>query len=334
MKSLVFLSALYVSVLPAYTRAAQGLSVTTSNVGAKVQFPNTAPWNAITSWRVEFRMHACTAGGILLQGAAFKLMSDCHGVGLTSWPDNSLTVGVGFAPGATDVVVRAQRNPATHQLSLEVWNAAGGGYYSSVSTDQPLTSPINFSSEGFWWGYITSWTCDYFRLFSSNVPLGTLPSPNPGGDLGDWEFEGNFTDLSSYHNDLSNDSATFVGTPLYPPVVAFSPATNCFISSGYPMNFCTVEVGANANLTSTSYSPNLNDSLSYSWKQISGPVSTTISNSGSASTKASGLTTFGEYDYQLTVTDGEGHATSTNLIIGAVSVSASNPCLVNTVPAQ
>src|SRR5947209_20604192 len=116
MKSLILLSALSLSVLPTSAPAAQGLNVTTGNTGAKVQFPNSAPWNDITSWRIEFRMHSCTSGGILFQGSQLKVASDCHGVGLTSWPDNSQAVGVAFAPGATDVVIRAQRIPATHQL--------------------------------------------------------------------------------------------------------------------------------------------------------------------------------------------------------------------------
>ena len=333
MKSFILLSA-FVFVTSAYAAPAQGLVLTNGNTGVRVRFPNAAPWNDITSWRIEFRMHSCTAGGILFQGPLFRVLTDCQSVGIISWPDNSQSLGVAFAPGATDVVIRAQRIPATHQLSLEVWNAAGGGYSSSFTTDQPLTSHVDISVDNFWWGYITSWVCDYFRFFSQTVPLGTLPSSNPGGDIGDWEFDGNFTDASGHGNNAVNDSASFLSTPLYAPVVSFSPASNCFLSSSYPLNFCTVAVGSTAGLVSTSYSPNLNDRLSYSWKQVSGPVTTTISNSKSANTTALGLSTFGEYDYQLTVTDSEGNSTSETLAVGAVTVSASNNCLVTTVPSQ
>jgi hypothetical protein len=54
---------------------------------------------------------------------------------------------------------------------------------------------------------------------------------------------------------------------------------------------------------------------SYSWTQVSGPVTASFSNAAAAATTASGLTTAGSYTFRLTATDNAGATAYANVVI-------------------
>lgn len=77
--------------------------------------------------------------------------------------------------------------------------------------------------------------------------------------------------------------------------------------------------------TSTGTAP-----LSYFWQQLAGPVTCTFSSYTSVSTTVSGCNQFGQYTFQLTVTNADGVST-TSVNIGAVSTDSNDVIIFPTV---
>ncbi len=321
---------------------AQGL-VASSNSGVSTNLASTATFTNLTAWQSVARVHNCTSGGNIFYNDDFQIFTDCHNIYYRSWRDGGgQIVGAMFPAGATDIVLKSRRDPSTQSITIEIWRTDTGAYQVGTNNLGSAFSTVPqpyFAGRYFGIGAAqqsgAAIVVDYVRLFSSIDPLGTAPSPNASGNLADWELDGNLADNTSNHQTLSpNGGPSYVNTPVYAPIVSFSPATNCFVSTAYSMNFCTVIASTKSSLASVSYSPNLNDRLTYLWKQTSGPSSASIASTTAGRTTATGLSQFGEYDFQLTVTDLEGNQTSATLAIGVVTVAAaSNSCLVSGVPA-
>jgi len=321
---------------------AQGL-VISSNTGVSTNLSTAAAFNNVTAWQSIARVHNCTSGGNIYYNDDFQIFTDCNSIYYRSWRDGGgQIVGAPFPNGATDVVLKSRRDPSTQSITMEVWRTDTGAYRVGTTSLGSAFSTVPqpyFAGRYFAIGTAQQQaggiTVDYVRLFSSIDPLGTAPSPNASGNLADWELDGGLADNSTYHQTFSpNGSANFVDTPLYRPIVSFSPATNCFVSTAYTTNFCTMIASTTSSLASIAYSPNMNDALTYSWRQTGGPSSATLANTSASRTIATGLSQFGEYDFQLTVVDKEGNQTSATLAIGVVTVSASSSCLVSGVPAS
>lgn len=320
------------------SEGAQGLAVK-DGAGATASLPNSAPYDALTSYQFVVRMHDCTDGGRdLLGGNPFTLATDCHGVTFVSDADGSKQIGVGFPAGARDVIIRAQRIAASRELTVEVWNAANGEYRVASDSVESLWSnkPVNMGGQqlliGGVWGRIST-TIDYVRFFSKPSALGSPPSAEAGGDLGDWELDQNGKDSSKYHLDLSFVKPPhFVATPEYGPSVGFDSAASCFSSATSSPNFCVAIAGQPAALRSSANSPNSNDKLTYAWSQVNGPATATITNGNTADATATGLTKFGQYEFRLTVTDKKGRQNASTLQLGVVTVRGDNNCLVSDVP--
>jgi hypothetical protein len=340
---------------------AQGLAVTKTSL-ASGSHPNAAPFTAITSFSVVARVHNCTTGGTVYWDNDIQINTTCTGVTFTSWRDSfggSGQESIGLPPGTTDFTLRASRNNANKTLAIEVWQTNTG----SALNHSDIVPPANWCAAACSGGVITDMpgpfgigngslgcacTVDYVRLFSTApvVSPGNIPSPNPGGDLGDWELDGVTVGTcdSSNKNDSSGNSQTLLlagspvatcqNTPTYAPIVAFPAANNCFLSSTYAQKFCTVPAGQPAPLRTTAYSPNLNDTITYAWSQTGGPTGATITNGTTANATANGLTAFGEYDFQIAVTDLEANTTATTLRLGSVTLNPANSCLVTDVPAS
>jgi hypothetical protein len=316
--------------------------------------PNSSPFTSYSSFTVVARIHNCTVDGQFFWNTDIQLetKSSCTQIWFTSWRDSADGFGTPMANipvGATDITVRATRNNATKTLSLEVWQTNTGDYRYSPQ----VVAPIDWCATGCTGGNITdlpgsfgvgngaSFTMagfvDYVRFFSTvqaGVGTGAYPVNTPGGDFGDWELEGNGTDGSGHSQTLTLiGSPGFVTTPTYSPIVAFLPASNCFISASYTPKFCTVRTGATAALNTTAYTPNQGDTITYLWAQTGGPLTAPITGGTTAAASATGLNSFGDYSFQVTVTDSELNATASTLEVGAVSVDASN-CIITSTPAD
>src|SRR5581483_8022713 len=270
--------ALFFLAFSSTTLAADGQALSVEGrPAATVQFPDSRPFRALSSFRVVVRIHNCTAGGADLVGNnLFKVTTDCHSAVIVSWHDHSAMARVAFPDGANDVIIRAERNVANKSLSIETWRIDTGAYRVAVealSADRWDGTPINMGGQQFviggGWAPITA-AIDYIRFYSSTKRVGTIPSPNPGGDLGDWEFDGNLRDASTQKLDLTpSGRSLFVQTPLYPPIVTFENRNNCFMGQNSSPDFCVYVAGSPAVLSAAAYSPNENDTLKYSWTQAS-----------------------------------------------------------------
>ncbi len=333
----------------------QGFVLSPPNTLATTNLSTAAPFYSLASWQLVARVHDCTSSGMIVQNDDFTLSTDCSGVGYGSWRDNSQQVYTHIPAGATDFVVKIRRDSSTQSITIEMWRTDTGEYaVNSVSLGSNWYSGGQPYFPGRYFNIGSSSNSagvkvDYVRLFSKIDPLGTIPSPNPNGDLGDWELDGNGADSSGYGENLTFPGPTaFVNTILYPPVVGFSPAqpevrslvvsptdsVGCFVSTSYSPHFCTVVSGQTAILRSTAYSPNLNDNLKYSWTQTGGPAVLGITDASSPNTTLSNLNQFGEYDLQLTVSDNEGNSSSGTIEVGVVTVDPDKPCLIADVPQQ
>lgn len=323
------------SAAACYAQTAQGITFTSGH-GGSGNYPSSAPYASMSNFRLELRLHACTgSGNAVYADNDFNLEMTCgSNICAVSWRDNSQIVCTNLPAGATDITVRFQR-VLNQYLSVELWRTDTGDY--KVTTATPSSWGGAASDAGgvkVGVGNTNAVTVDYARVFSTVVALSTRPSPNPGGDWADWEFDGNYSDSSSNRINMSAvGSNSFTATPTYAPVIAFTSGRNCFFSASYSTKFCTVS-NQTAALASSAYSPNLNDTINYSWTLLTGPTNATIVNSTSANATATGLSLFGEYDFQLTATDSEGEHTSGTLVVGSVIVSATNSCIITSVPSN
>lgn len=321
--------------------ASQGVVITNGNGTSIPTRPDTSAYAASTQFRFVFRIHNCTAAGNYIVGGdagGINIGTDCNSIYFVSGADGSAETRTAFPVGATDVVAQVQRFNGGQQICVELWRTDTGAYVYSCTNPSSPAGAIDLHSANLFIGGVYSPTLttaiDYVRWYSATVPLGTIPSPNPGGDLGDWELDGNGNDSSGDGLNLSfNAGNTYVNTPLYPPVVAFPSASNCFLNNSLSSiaGFCTYSFST-IHPTTTAYSPNTGDSISYLWTQLDGPASGTITNGTTTSPTISGLTQFGQYDFQVTAKDSENNQTSGTITAGIVTVSNSNSCIVNDVP--
>ncbi len=315
--------------------AAEGLAVT-AGAGATANLPDFTPFDSLASYQFVVRMHHCTSGGrYLIGGNPFNLSTDCHSVTFSSDADRSKQIGLAFPPGTEDVVIRVQRIAAVHELTLEAWRVDNGDYRADeapVENDHWSDKPVSIAGQqlliGGVWAPLSA-TIDYVRFFSKTSAIGTPPSPGPGGDLGDWELDGNGKDLSHHHLNLTfAKPPQFVSTPEYGPNVAFVHTKNCFFSASSSPNFCVAIAGQPLHLESEAHSPNMEENLRYTWAQVDGPASAAIANKASPSATITDLTKFGQYSFRLTVADSKGRQASSTITLGVVTVREDNRCLV------
>jgi hypothetical protein len=217
--------------------------------------PDAAPFNNLSSFRVETRIHGITASPSGL--TQFFSMTSSYDLSLT--PDGSTLnlANVGenqpgqetnqfycSAPlnGATDIQVRFQRNGTLQSYQLQVWNTATGHLLADSGNCgtvlQPTVSLAGSSVVGrFYKGGMA-----FLRLYNTAVTSSTPPSNfRPGGELLDYEFEnaaslgeegsGNDLMFSPSGNPTQVPTPGAGGTPT-PPTISFTAPTNGAVVSG------------------------------------------------------------------------------------------------------
>ncbi len=297
-------------------------------------FPSQAPYSALASWRLEFRFTVTTPSfssyanlwNIGGWGGFWMRLYNDRGSTLLQVNDYLDPVnGCQFGLPVTvnrDTVGRLTRNSPSGLISLELWSVTGSGY--QIVTGN-CTAPFvpGLTGTGALGDSQSIGSVAFLRLYSTILPLGSNPPSGPsGGDLGDWEFNGNGKDSSSHHNDISfSPTPTYSAAPIYPPACLMPPQT-------------TFRAGTTAAIASTSFALDGGNALTYSWRQISGPSVLQIGNSTASQVTLDGMI-FGSYVIQQTVTDSHNQSTSCSTKYGAVAADANGSVIIsNPVHAQ
>ncbi len=276
--------------------------------------PNASPWNSRTTIRFEFRLHDWTSTGRIFQWDGFLCSKNSNDISCTDFYESGTPQLTATIPsGATDVIVRCMRTPT--MWALELWRSDGserssGGY---VATDAATFSlggdDFNVLHNGGGGSTGVPAGLAWLRVYSTSVTFDSaMPTNAAGGDLLDYELEGNGTDSAS------GLTMTLTGSPSYPstPVV--------------PMVGEPVSIRANQ-----SFSPTCSGTAadSYKWRQYgAAPLSVVFSDTTSATPTITGIGAFGQYSISCEATINGVTGIST-LIIGAVATNSAGVVIVS-----
>ncbi len=305
------------ALFPLAAEGTESLSLTAGTVGAYT-VPNSQLYQNVQSSRWEFRIHDWTA-----PAAGTTKIWDFKSVYAQLTSDSRLNIGTWHDPisGGTgnsfyfdlrnrsDVVVRVTRDAENLLFYAELWDTAGGNYTISPKYTMASLGSPDFSGPGALGGQATNCSLAFLRWYNSKLPVASLPprSGVAGGDLVDWELEGNGFDSSPNGVTLSlSGSVSYTTSPTYPPAC----------DAGQPMSF---RAGFPATLDgSRSFSVTGSGSLSYLWQQLGGPSEVAWADRTTAQPVVSELQ-FGTYEFQLTVTDSDGSSSQCRVKHGAVA---------------
>ena len=274
--------------------------------------PNAAPWNSRTTVRIEFRLHDWTATGRIFQWGGFLCSKNASDIACTNFYDaGSPTVTASIPSGATDVIVRVQRN--TLMWALEIWRADGS---ERTTTNFVATSgTFSFAGDDLWMLHNGSGGSTgvpaglaWFRVYSTAATFDSaMPTNIAGGDLLDYEFEGNGTDAASGLTMALTGSPSYPSTPVVPMV-------------GEP-----VSIRSGQTFTPTCAGT---DADSYKWRQYgAAPLAVTFSSTTAAAPTITGIGAFGQYSVSCEATINGVSGIST-LIVGAVGTNAAGVVIV------
>jgi hypothetical protein len=171
----------------------------------------------------------------------------------------------------------------------------------------------------------------FFRIHTTLVPQNSrMPvTADNTNTLLHWMFDGDLSDASGhrYTGRLSGGTAVYVPTP-YQNIIsvvqtASAPSWN---------NWVTLKAGQTNQLDGTASFSQADSGASVTclWTQLSGPTSSTLTNPTSCSPTVAGLV-FGDYVFQLQVTDSSGATTTSEQDIGAVAMD-DNGVVINADP--
>ncbi|HUQ90186.1 MAG TPA: hypothetical protein VM120_00815 [Bryobacteraceae bacterium] len=267
--------------------------------------PAKAPFNSLSEFRYEFRIHDFRTNSALqrlFQGVEqiIRIEPNSSILRWYSFTDN-MTVQVNLS-GRKDIIIRLQRSMSRNLFILEMWNGDGSGY----AVDRlPLAKNVPSREAG---TLQLGADCQdlntardflrakvaYFRWSSSTLPPGSPPpAPSDSGDLLDFPFDGNLTNRGTQGISLRVSPAPeFVPTPSNPPVAIVKPPNALRVGDPLPLDG-TQSIHLDGKI------------VSYRWSQLSGPTVLTIANPNAALTQATG-TVEGIYSFRLEVTGNAG----------------------------
>jgi hypothetical protein len=304
--------------------------------------------------RVEFYLHDWVLSGNTLTVAntdAIGFRSYLYNPGLnnlqlslsSSWetdPVGICQVQLGTANGGTGlptpaIFVRYQHDPtgvlgAPKSDYCEMWDTNGNriAFTSTTWTTDNFTTAGTSLTVG---GGNDSRAMAFFRIHTTLVPPNSrmpLVSDNTNTLL-HWKFDGDLTDASGngHNGQLSNGNAVYVNTP-YQSVISVVQTAN----SPSWNNWVTLKAGETNQLSGTSSfsQSDAGGSVTCLWTQVSGPTTVVLANSNSCSPTVAGLV-FGDYVFQLRVTDSSGDVSTSTQEIGAVAMD-DNGVVINADP--
>lgn len=290
------------------------------------------------SWRVEFRMHGFTPPPsgysqrlFTLPGTGLIVYLEPSGaLNITDYRDVPTNSGYCTLPttGLTDVLVRVQRDLVNRQQTCELWNYDGSGY---SFDNHAITGPSSWAFSGGAIGNGVTADLAFLRVSTVVLPLGSKPPTT--ADAGNWtelKFDGNLNDSSGNGHNASLYSG---GPPAYVPTPNQT-AISVVKVLGTPAwsNWISLRAGFPAQLDGTaSFSlADASSSVTYFWQQISGPSNVIWANRTTPQPTLTGLV-FGDYVFQLQVTDSAGTSGTAALEVGAVATD-NNGVVVNADP--
>lgn len=281
-------------------------------------------------WRVEFYLHdwaevPTNHSRILSSGAlgldAYFLIGEQVFLLLYNTRESGASDQCQFPVSGLEskaVYVRYQHDPANRTDVCEAWDGSGKLFFSRTIT---YTSKSDMSATGFTVGgnggenrFVA-----FARVKSTLVPPNSkVPVTADNTDtLLHWKFDGNLQDASGNgrNGTISSGSPQYASSPnqLAQAVIrtANAPAWS---------NWVSIRAGHSNVLDGTnSYSQaDASASVTCVWQQISGPSTVFWSSQTSCQPSISGLV-FGDYEFQLTVTDSSGQTSTTTQHIGSVA---------------
>ncbi len=276
--------------------------------------PNTGAWTNMTAFRAEFRLHDWTSTGRIADMGSLLCSKNAGVIACTSFYDSgSPAVSTTIPVAQTDVIVRVQWN--TTMWSIESWSASGATYNGGqfVATDAGNIDLNNTALDVLHNGSGGSTGVPsglaWLRVYSTTVTRNSaMPTNATGGDLLDYEFEGNGNDSSATALNL-----TMTGSPSYPstPVVPMLGEEISVRSGG---TFAPTCGGTNAD--------------SYKWRQQGAPpLSVSFSDSTVAAPTVTWNAPFGQYSISCEATI-NGVKGTTTLTVGSVATNAAGVVIV------
>jgi hypothetical protein len=331
----------------------QQVALTSTNK-AVVAIPSVPPYSTVATWHFDWRVTVTSAnasawvgfGQYFLQigsffgaGASYDVRPYVVSAGVSySYRVDDTQDGSGLVLNCPpiafgqDTVVRLQKN-ATN-MTCETWNANGGNYQIAPSPAFTSTTPglrptLQIGDGGSNLGILA-----YLRGYTGTVPLnGRMPHGSSGGNLWDYEFNGNLNDTSGKGLNLTGTGTfTYSTAPSYTPACVM-PAQTTF-RAGYDL---TVITAAN------SVPLDGGETLTYAWQQIPSNVLGTMQAGLQFINPTAGDLTdpqtlvnptfrgivFGSFTVQLTVTDASGQATTCSTKYGAIAADANGSVIIS-----
>lgn len=320
---------------------------------------NTASSDSLPSYshslpsRVEFYLHDWALSGntlALANANAIGLRSFLYNPGPSNlqlalyneWeadPVGICQVQIGTANSGTGlptagIYVRFQHDPSgllgvPKTDYCEMWDTNGNRIaFSTIKWTKDNNSSGTNATIG---GGNDSRAMAFFRIHTTLVPPNSrmpITSDNTS-TMVHWKFDGDLSDSSGNRHtaQLSNGRAVYVNTP-YQNVISV------IQTAGAPSwsNWVTMQAGQNNQLDATASFSQADNSGSVTclWTQVSGPTTVALANPTSCSPTVAGLV-FGDYVFQLQVTDSSGAVSVATQDVGAVAMDA-NGVVINSDP--
>lgn len=342
------LTIVVLSTLPLF--GGESLQLDHNNTASTDSLP---PFSHSAPSRVEFYLHDWALSGSSLYIAnadaigfrAFLYNPGVNNLQLSiynSWETDQVgncQIQIGTANGGgglptPGIYVRYQHDP-TGILGVpktdycEMWDTNGNRVAYVVTTWKNETNATGTSA--IVGGYNDSRAMAFFRIHTTLIPPNSrMPvTADNTNTLLHWKFEGNLSDASGhgYRAHLSGGRALYVKTP-YQNVISIAKTANAPSWN----NWVSLNAGQPNQLDGTA-SFSQSDSgadVTCSWQEISGPTIVTWANQTSCSPTMTGLV-FGDYTFQLQVTDSSGNVSTSTQDVGAVAMD-DNGVVINADP--
>jgi hypothetical protein len=345
-KLILFLGAVTLWATP------QQVTLSSTNKG-KVTLPASAPYSTLATFHIDWRVTvsaAAVSGPPAWSGFSVNGWSIFSSTGYTARP---FQFGSGFtylindyqdAPNPSgpssvqfqcptiafsqDTVLRVSKFPTF--MTCETWNVDGSNYQVNTSGNFRAVSGLSGNLQI---GDATynQGTMAFFRGYSGTVALASKPPfGSVGGDLWDYEFNGNSNDSSSHSLTLQR-----TGTFSYSAASTYAPA--CILPSQTTFRAGMPVTG----LTGTGSFPlDGGETLSYTWQQSLGNLTGVAQSSLQFSSQTASAPTIqglisGSFTVQLTVMDASGQSTKCSQKYGAVATDANGSVIIpNPIHAQ
>ena len=281
------------------------------------------------SWRAEFMVHdwssTQTANSKIAESTGLTASFTANAAQMQVYNSqttggSTCTIDLTVFPSKA-VYVRYQHVVADLTDTCEAWDATGTRRHVVSYTYTSESAGLAGMNVGGTFGEARS--VAFFRIHSTTVALNsTMPvtADNVATTI-HWKFEGDLTDASGngYTASMSSGGATYITTPSgYRPVVARIKTSNATVYS----DWVTLRAGqSNAMDGTASFSEaDASSTVTCFWQVLSTTAASLpkFSSHSSCTPTLSGVT-FGDYNFQLTVTDVTSATASTTLHIGAAS---------------